>query len=49
MLDTALLVILALAAPAIIVAAVVYAMTTHQRVSPEERHQLRDAIDGLYD
>jgi hypothetical protein len=47
MFDTALLIILMLAAPAIVLAAMAYAMTAHQRVSPEERRQLRDA--GLYD
>ena len=49
MFDTTLLVILMLAAPAVLAGAVAYAMISHQNVSPEERHQLRDAIDGLYD
>ena len=49
MFDTALLILLLLAAPAIILAAMAYALTAHQELSPEERRQLRDAIDGLYD
>ncbi|MBS3649572.1 hypothetical protein KEU06_13230 [Pseudaminobacter sp. 19-2017] len=49
MFDTALLIVLMLAAPAILAAAMIYAMISHPKLAPEERRQLHDAIDGLYD
>jgi hypothetical protein len=49
MIDSSWLMLLTIAGPAVLGAAMAYAMMTQRKLSPKERRELDDAIDNLYD
>lgn len=49
MIDSSLWVLVTVAGPALLGAAIAYAMITQRRLSPKERRELRDAVEDRYD
>jgi hypothetical protein len=49
MIDSTWWVLLTVAGPAILAAAIAYAMITQRKLSPKERRELHDAVENLYD
>lgn len=49
MIDSSLWVLMMIAGPVLLCAAIAYAMITQRRLSPKERRELRDAVENLYD
>jgi hypothetical protein len=49
MIDSSWWVLLTIAGPALLGAAIAYAMISQSKLSPKERRELNDAIENLYE